>query len=47
VLEYMRQIDHGEYMDSLTYIVVCHYNSSNFGNEEHKEFYVYDRDGHV
>jgi hypothetical protein len=34
VLEYMRQIDHGEHTDSSTYMDIYHCNVSRFGTEE-------------
>jgi hypothetical protein len=45
LLEYMRQIDHGEHMDSLTYIDIWRCNVSCFGTEEHSEVYGNGRDG--
>jgi hypothetical protein len=44
LLEYMRQIDHGENTDSSTYIDICHCNVSRFGTEEHREIYGNGRD---
>jgi hypothetical protein len=45
MLEYMRQIDHGDHTDSSTYIDICHCNVSCFGTEEHSEVYGNGRDG--
>jgi hypothetical protein len=45
VLEYMQQIDHGEYMHSSTYIGLRRYDVSSSGTEEQKEVYVNDRGG--